>query len=396
MKEWTNWSGFLRFTPQTILEPESEDELTEIIKQHYKAGKRIKLAAAGHSSSPLVETPDTLVTLEHFKGLVKINDDGTAVFRPGTTVNEANDALKREGRTLFNTGDVDVQTLAGAFSTGTHGTGKTLPILSTMLRSVRMIDYSGALRIINDREDSSLMKAVRLSLGALGLFTEIEVRTEPLFKLRRQEICVDINACMEHFDQLANEHRNVDFYWYPRSDETKIRILTAPEKDLKKSLVFKHLCKEDQVGWAGDVLPKNRELKFDEMEYALPYESAMECFRQIRTRIKERHREHVAWRVLFRTIAADDNYLSPHYKRASASISLHHNAGLPFHGFFNDIEPIFRQYGGRPHWAKQHNLKAADLRKLYPEWDKFHECRKRLDPEEFYLNKYLRKLFHDE
>jgi FAD/FMN-containing dehydrogenase len=395
-KEWVNWSGSLKFTPKYLLEPDNESELIEIVQRANADGRKIKLAAAGHSSSPLVETSETLLHLGNFTGITRHEKEQQAVtFRTGITLHEANKQLKDIGQSLFNLGDVDVQTLAGAISTGTHGTGKKLQNLSSMLSAVRMVDFNGDIKVFSEQQQPEIMKAMRTSLGAFGIFTEITVKTLPLFKIKRLELCTDIDVCINVFDQLAEENRSVDFYWYPRSDETKIRILNEPGKGTK-SFPFKFDLKDEQEGFVGEIIPKQRELKFDEMEYALPKEAGMPCFQEVRTRIKERHRKNVAWRVLFRTIAADENYLSPHYGRDSVSISLHHNAGLPFNEYFSDIEPIFIQYGGRPHWAKKHNLKAKELRKLYPEWEKFHHIRRILDPIGFFMNRHLKELFDDD
>jgi FAD/FMN-containing dehydrogenase len=393
MNEWINWSGSLRFTPREFLTPQTEDELCEIIKRSSNNRSNIRVAGAGHSSSRLVETSQTLVRLDHFKGIVRYNKEkGLATLKTGMTVHEANMELQKVGLALFNTGDIDKQMLAGAISTGTHGTGKKLKNLSSMLHGVRMIMADGTIKQFFEEDDTELMKAFRVSLGTLGVFTEITVKVLPLFKLRRMEIFTGVDECLRYFDQLADENRNVDFYWYPRSDEIKIRLLYEPEQGTR-SFPFKFVCTEEVEGWAGDVLPKHRELKFDEMEYSLPAEAGLECFQQIREGIKQKHRKEIAWRVLYRTIAADENYLSPQYKRDTVSISLHHNAGLPFKQYFDDIEPVFRDYGGRPHWGKKHNLQSLELGKLYPEWKKFQELRKLFDPEEIFMNKYLQQLF---
>lgn len=135
---------------------------------------------------------------------------------------------------------------------------------------------------------------------------------------------------------------------------------------------------EDKIGWSAEVLPKYRELRFDEMEYSLPAEAGPECFQEVRKRIKAKHRRVVGWRILYRTVAPDDASLSTCHKRGTVTISLHHNAALPFRAYFRDIKPIFRDYGGRPHWGKKHTLKAEKVRPLYPMWDHFQELRRRL------------------
>jgi FAD/FMN-containing dehydrogenase len=395
MHEWTNWSGSLKFNVSQFYKPASEEELQQLVRDCYINGKKLKLAAAGHSSSPLVQTPDTLVHLHHFKKLQHVDaEKQTVTFQSGITVHEANSELQKLTLALFNTGDVDVQTLAGAIATGTHGTGKYLQNLASILDGVRMIDYQGDIKIFTQQQHPDVMRAMRVSLGALGIFTEITVKVKPLFKLQRVELCTDVETCLENFDELARENRNMDFYWYPRSDEVKIRILNEPGKGMRH-YNFRYTCNDREEGWVGEILPRKRDLKFDETEYALPAENGIACFLDIRKRIKEKHRKEVAWRVLVRTIAADDNYLSPHHGRESIAISVHHNAGLPFDELFKDLEPIFRAYNGRPHWAKKHFQSARHLAPLYPEWDKFQQIRKQLDPEGFFMNDHLRNLLNN-
>lgn len=396
MEAWRNWSGSLAFRPEEILSPENETALIDVVKHCKERRKKIRVAGAGHSSSSLVKTDDTLLSLSRFKGIVRHDEqEKTATLRTGMTVHESNKALQSIGYALFNTGDVDVQMLTGAISTGTHGTGRRLQNLSSMLCGVRMIDANGEVKSFSKTEHPDLMKAIRVSLGSLGVFTEITVRVLPVFKLRRLELCVDVRDCIEYFHQLADENRNADFYWYPRSDETKIRILNEPGNG-SQSFPFKFNCRDEEEGWVGDILPRTRELRFDEMEYSFSVEAGMKCFQTIRDRIKKNHRKEVAWRVLYRTIAADENYLSPHSHRDSVTISLHHNAGLSYEKYFSDIEPIFIDFGGRPHWGKKHSLKAKQLRKLYRDWNKFHEVRRSMDPDGIFMNPFLQELFDDD
>jgi FAD/FMN-containing dehydrogenase len=394
MKNWSNWSGSLVFNAREYYEPESEDELMEIFRSTQSKNRKLRLAAAGHSSSPLVETPDVLVHLGKMKALISMDrDKRTATFQAGIKVQEANHELQKLGFALFNTGDVDVQTLAGAIATGTHGSGKRLQNLASMLKGCRMITSSGEVASFTDQADFDLMRALRVSLGALGLFTAITVDIVPLFKLHRREFFTSTDECVQHFDMLCAENRNADFYWYPRRDDVKIRLLNEPGQG-SETIPVRRFCEEQEEGLVGEILPRKRELRFDEMEYALDREAGMACFEQVRKRVKARHRKEVAWRVLYRVIAEDTNYLSPHNGRDSVSISLHHNAGLPFERYFRDIEPIFIDHGGRPHWAKKHNLSASALRGLYADWNVFHSIRKQLDPEGYFMNDHLTKLFH--
>src|SRR5690606_9150352 len=103
----------------------------------------------------------------------------------------------------------------------------------------------------------------------------------------------------------------------------------------------------------------------------VPFEKGVECFLKVRQRILSRWRRLVGWRVLYRTIAADDTFLSPAFGRKTVSISIHQNAGLPYQEFFLDIEPIFKSFDGRPHWAKKHSMKYDEIKHLYPKLNEF-------------------------
>jgi FAD/FMN-containing dehydrogenase len=313
-----------------------------------------------------------------------------ATIQAGMILNDAGKALREVGLATHNTGDVDVQMVAGAIGTGTHGTGHKLQNLSTMLIGARIVTSTVKVVEWNIEQQPEQMRAARVALGALGIFTEIRLQLLPAFQLRRREWCTHIDTCMQHLDELIAQNRNFDFYWYPRNDEAKLRTLNLLGEGPDN--IPYATCVEEEVAWSDEALPKKRTLKFDEMEYALPAEAGAACFQEVRQRVKEKHRKAVAWRVLYRTVAPDDSYLSPAYGRDTVTISLHHNAGLPFWEYFKDIEPIFRAHGGRPHWGKKHTLTAKDLRPLYSQWNRFAAVREQMDAQGTFLNSYLRKL----
>jgi len=284
--EWSNWSGSLRFRPDKIEAPKDDNALRSLVQEAAHKGRTVRVVGAGHSSSPLVQTDDLLISLKSFQGIESYSlTNGEAVIGTGMTVHDAGRALRKIGLATHNVGDVDVQTLVGAIGTGTHGTGYQLQNLSTMLIGMRMVNARGEIVEYSFEDDPGFLRAARVSLGTLGIFTAIRLRLLPAFQLRRREWCTHIEETLAHLDELMAENRN------------------------------------------------------------------------------------------------------------TVTISLHHNAGLPFQEYFSDIEPIFRAYGGRPHWGKKHTLKETDLRQLYPKWDDFQTVRKRMDPDCIFLNEYLRQLF---
>jgi FAD/FMN-containing dehydrogenase len=391
MEIFKNWSGSMVFTPGEVCTPESEEQVCELVKKANSEGKKIRVAGAGHSSSPLVRTSNYLLSLKHFRGVEDPDlDNHRATVPVGMTVKEAGKDLFRYGLAMHNTGDVDVQTLAGAIGTGTHGTGVELPNLSAMLHGVRMVNGKGEIVELSRDADPETMRALQISMGSCGIFLKMRLQLEPVYQLYRKEYCVSLKDCMDNLEDLK-KNRNFDFYWYPRTDLCKIRIMNT-EKDKMPEISYGSLELERE-GPSHEILPREREIKFDEMEYVLPAEKAMDCFLKVRQRVKKEFRRDVAWRLLIRTIKKDDAFISPMSGRESVTISLHHNAGLRFWHYFQAIEPVFLKHGGRPHWGKKHTLKADQLKEMYPHWKKFQETRQKFDPENTFLTPYMHELF---
>jgi FAD/FMN-containing dehydrogenase len=389
--EWSNWSGSLRFTPAQITAPESEEELAELVRRASGHGRTVRVVGAGHSSSPLVETRGTLVSLKRLSGVAAHDAAaGEAVVWAGTRLADLGRQLFELGLALENYGDVNTQHVAGAMSTGTHGSGRRLRNLETHIVGVRTVTAGGEVVEWHQERQGETVRAARVALGALGIFTRLRLRLLPAYRLRRRDFCAHIDDCLAHLEELAERNRNLDFYWYPRSDEAKIRTLNPPETP-PIELPYARLVAEEE-GWGHAIISQERQLRFDELEYMLPAAAGPPCFREVRERIKARWRRIVGWRVLYRLIAADDAMLSPAHGRDSVAISIHQNNTLPYQEYFADIEPIFRAYGGRPHWGKQHSLRAAELRPLYPQFDRFLALRAELDPGGVFLNPYLRSL----
>lgn len=389
--EFVNWSGSLRFTPQMHVAPRDESALQDLVRDAAASGKNLRVAGSGHSSSPLVATADVLVSLDHMQGLLYADkSSGQALIAAGTVLKDLGRALHEAGLGMENLGDVDTQTLAGVVGTGTHGSGRRLRNISAQVIGVRAVTGTGEIAEWSVEQHPQLLQALRVALGALGVFTAIRMQLQPAYQLCRREYWASTAACLENLDALADLHRNFDFYWYPRRDEVKIRTLNPPSAPLA-SLPFARICEE--TGFSHEVIARVRELRFEEMEYFVPARVGPACFREVRRRILERHRKHVGWRVLYRLVAADDAYLSPAYGRDSVAISIHQNATLPFQEYFDDIEPIFRNYNGRPHWGKRHSLSGEALARHYPQWQRFMELRRQLDPSDVFLSGDLAHLF---
>lgn len=392
--EQRNWSGNIRFNPHEIQIPGTEAAVRSLLKKCSQSGRTVRMVGARHSCSPLIKTDDVLLSLEKFnkpRGVHKTKTEAT--FDAGMSIEEVGSTLFRHGLAMENTGHIDQQALGGAISTGTHGAGKHLTNLSGQVTAVRLITGTGERKTFNERDDPDIMRALRVSLGAMGVFSRISIRVLPVYRVCRQHWCVSVDDCMSHLDGLMEENRNFGFYWYPRRDEISIRLWNLPGEGTTY-LPYGRLDHEE-VGWGKDLLPTPQELRYHELEYSFPLERAADCFLEVRERILQKHRKNVGWRVLFRPVAADDNYLSNCYGQTTVAITIHQNASLPYQAYFDDIEQIFMAHGGRPHWGKIHSLTSKQLQNCYPEWDKFQRIRETFDPKGIFLTPYLKRIFFE-
>lgn len=396
---FTNWSGSVSFEPAQHVRPTSSPQVAKIVTKARKSGTSVRPVGSGHSSTPIMNTEGTLVSLENLSGVLEADPQlGQARVLPGTGLRDLGAELAEHGVAMENLGDVDYQAIAGAVSTGTHGSGITLGNLSSTLVGGTLINGLGEevpFGVDAGKEaDDDLLRAAQVSLGTLGVFTSLTLRVEDAYELHRQNWITHIDWVLENFEELVDSNRSVDFYWYPRSDLAQVRMLNKPgdEPDLKPE---GHI-KKDETGPNYEIIPNDRMLHFEEMEYMLPFDGDLAVFREVRDRIKARHRKTVGWRVLVRTIAADNAMISNAQNRPTMTVALLQNNTMPFKEYFDDIQPIFWEFDGRPHWGKKHTHKAADLAPLYPEWDRFHQIRRQMDPDGIFMNDYLRELFGEE
>ncbi|WP_255610091.1 D-arabinono-1,4-lactone oxidase [Micromonospora sp. PLK6-60] len=231
-----------------------------------------------------------------------------------------------------------------------------------------------------------------------GSSPRITLDVQPRYELRRRSWCADLEWTLDHLAELQHSNRNMDFYWYPRSDQTQVRVMNRVDQEPDgrpwegARVPSSAGWREHRVGPTHRTIPQHRELRFEEIEYMLPSEAFPACFAEVRRRIRDRHRRIAGWRVLVRSIAPDDIWLSNAYGRPTTTIACLQNTSLPYEEYFRDMEAVFRQYGGRPHWGKKHWLTARDLRPLYPRWDDFRATRRRLDPDGVFLSPDLARL----
>ncbi len=407
-----------------MLEPDSEDELQTIVDRY--AGERtIRVAGSGHSFSPVVPTEDILVSLANYTGITTVNPAREQVtVRAGTPLSELTTALDDYGLALKNMGDVDAQTIAGALATGTHGTGIELGIMPTQIASVRLIRADGEIQTI-DPDDGEQFRAVQLSLGTLGIVSEITLNVRSAYRLRENSWIESLDSVLNRLETLRANNRHVEFFWFPHTDHTLIKTLNptsaAPTRGVPyqlderaENLAWSAICRlsaripqmsprlarfaagtldgTSTVGPSHDVFPTMRAVRFNEMEYAVPADAGGSAIRALRAELRESEWP-IVFPIEFRYTRGDDILLSPAYDRDVAFIAVHAYHRKPYRAYFDACESIFAEHDGRPHWGKMNGRSPTDLRDRFPEFETFASIRESFDPAGTFLNPELEPLF---
>jgi FAD-linked oxidoreductase len=417
MAEWRNWSGSVVAAPERLERPKTEAELCSIVA----GAPRVRVAGTGHSFMPLCETDGVLVSLADMAGGLEITPDRSSVWVPaGMPIGELTAALWAEGLSLANQGDIDKQSLAGALATATHGTGRTLGALSTFSRAFRLVTASGDVVECDETREPELFQAQRVSLGALGVMSRVELAVLPAYRLKETLRRAPLTELLASWDELADSHRHVEFFVFPYADEALLKILDVVEDGDEKPgvdidsaamqiicdltnlmpaaaptlqrLITKAMSPSTRAAPAHRIFPSERPTRFEEMEYEIPAANGADALRAGIAEVRAR-KLPIIFPFEYRSVAADDMWLSPMSGRDCISISFHQYAKMPWREAFAVVEPVFAAHGGRPHWAKRHTLKSDDVLRLYPDAGRWGEVRKRWDPQAKFLNAHLRDLF---
>lgn len=395
-EHWENWSGSVEATPAAVYEPATEAELVEVVERHAPEDT-IRAVGAGHSFTRLGETDDVLVSMEGLTGIESVDREagtadggGRATVLAGTRLEEMNAALAEEGLAMENMGDIDQQRLAGALATGTHGTGTEFGVLATQVAELRLVTAEGEVVTLSPGDDR--FGPAQVSLGALGLVSAVTLDLLAAYDVEMVKRAVDLEVALEYIEDLLEQNRHAEFFWYPEEDVAKVKTINRTGRthgpDLPGATV-----EETETGPSHEVFPSVRDIRFNEMEYGVPAADGPAVMREVSDLVAGR--DDVSFPVEYRYVRGDDIPLSPAYGRDTVFIAVHKYREKPYADFFARAEEIFRSYGGRPHWGKHHTRTAAGLSSLYPRWDDFQTARQSLDPDGVFRNGHTRELFEE-
>lgn len=424
-----NWSAYHEWTPEQIASPTSEEAIQALVQTACTQKKKVRIIGSAHSFMPLWTTDQLLINLDQYQGIIAIDQaKQQATVRAGTKLYTLGEALFAHGLAMENLGDIDRQSLGGTIGTGTHGTGLQFGSISTQVVKLRLVNGKGEIVECSPTQNPSLFKAAQVSLGALGIITEITLQCVPAYRLALQNLREPLEEVLHQLEARYRDNRNFEFYWFPYTQTawTKTSNAVTDQVDqvswlnyfteyVLENYAFQVLCEAAyrfpalnervakisaaavtpvrKVFASHKVYATQRLVKFNEMEYSVPVAAQREVLADIR-KLFARKRFPIHFPIENRIVKKDDIYLSPAHDRDSAYIACHAYAKKDPLPYFSALEEIFQAYEGRPHWGKMNTLTAEQATERYPHFADFLRHRQEQDPDDIFLNTYLEKLFN--
>jgi L-gulonolactone oxidase len=426
--EWSNWAGDQRCRPARIVAPRSREELAEAIGTAAAQGGKVKVTGSGHSFTEAAMTEATMLRLDALRGVLDADrESGLVRVGGGTVLRDLNEELAGLGLALENMGDIDAQTVAGAISTGTHGTGAGFGNISARVEAVELALADGSVRELTAAGDPELLRAARIGIGALGAISAVTIRCFPAFTLRREDSAHRLADVLDRFDELAERNDHFELFTFPYSDRALVlernRTAEAPKPKSRIVALLNDVLLEnwalEAMAATGKAMPRTipalakfaglvatgtnnqdrsdrifvnqRNVRFTEMEYAVPRADGPTAVRRVIEWVRA-NRFPVFFPIEVRVAAGDDASLSAAHERDTAYIAVHQYRGMEWRPYFEAVESIMNDYDGRPHWGKRHFQTAATLAPRYPRWAEFQRARDELDPGRAFTNPYTERV----
>lgn len=426
-KTWRNWGRSESIRPQLVARPRSVDEVVAVVRHARERGLAVKAIGAGHSFTAIAAAPGIQLDLSRLGGLLAVDAaTGRVTLAAGTRLHQLPALLGPHGLAMENMGDIDRQSISGATSTGTHGTGSEFVGLAGQIVALTLVTADGSTLRVSESENAGLLPAARLGLGALGILVDVTIQCVPAFLLSAVERPEPLEAVLGDFEARARAVDHFEFYWFPHTrtalTKNNSRLDGSAERHplpvarewledrVLSNSVLSLMCNVGRVAPAltpgvnrlagrlignreftdhsQEVFVTARKTRFREMEYAIPRAAIPDAVRAIDRLIADR-----GWRISFpvevRVAAPDDIWLSTAQGRESGYIAVHRYFRDDYREYFEGVEKILRGFGGRPHWGKIHRQDAGSLAEIYPHFSEFLAVRDRLDPDRVFANPYL-------
>ena len=400
---WTNWVGNQSFTPAHAARPRDEAEVVGLVQAARAGGQGVRVAGAGHSFTPVVQTDGLLLDLGTLCGVVGVDQGRRRVATlPATPIHGFYEPLWEAGLALINQGDIDTQHIAGAVSTATHGSGTRYTSLAGVVRGLRLVTAAGEVLEIGE-DDPDLLHAAQVAVGMLGVITRLELQVTTAYRLTEQVGLWDWDEVIDRWDDLVENHRHFGFFWLPAEESGALYNLDGHGERMADRCYVKIYDEaapdhpdSAEPGRRTDrcyrIYPMVYDPNFHELEYFVPLEKGPEALAAMRELMLASLPASL-FPLEVRTVGADEAYLSPNYRTATTVISVSGRPGTDYWDYLRSVDALLTQFDARVHWGKLHFLTPERLHALYPRAEEFIAIRRRLDPDGMFLNDQLRPLF---
>jgi FAD-linked oxidoreductase len=424
---WVNWAGEQRCAPVSFERPADEAAVSACVARAAERGDTVRAVGSGHSFTDIACTDGVMLDTSAMQRILDVDPStGRVTVEGGIKLHTLGPLLAEHGLALANQGDIDLQSITGAISTATHGTGARLQNISGQIVGMRIVTSTGEVRELDEDTDGEALLAARVSLGALGVISAVTIQAVPLYTLHRRDETMPLAETLDRLDELADANDHFEFFAFPYADRAITRTTRRSTTEPHPTPAWKRAVRErlddralgtlcrigrqfpsqaprinrlitaavsngDEEDHSYRIYPSRREVRFTEMEYAIDRVHARSAIEQVIALVRAR-RLPILFPFEVRFVAADDALLSPSHQRDTCYIAVHQYTGMEFESFLRGVEAIMDGFGGRPHWGKRHYQTAATLRPRYPEWDRFQSVRARFDPDGVFGNDYTRRV----
>lgn len=426
-RPFVNWARNQRAWPRHRHAPASEVEIVDLVRSVRAHGEHLRVVGAGHSWSAAAITDQHLVSLDRHARVVRVDREARQVTAcAGIRLRDLSAALDREGLALSNLGSISEQSVAGAISTGTHGTGLGHGVLATQVIALRLVTGAGDVRVVTTAE-ADLLDAARVSLGALGVISEVTLQVRDAFDLEERAWSLPFDEACRALPALARDHEHLKAWWLPHTGRVQLFAYTpttAPRRGtsavgraldaavnrvaftkvlalgrafpalippLSRLIGRTYFHERRRVDRSDRLLNVAMPPRHLELEYGLPIAATTEAWRATR-RLIERERLRVNFVQEARFVAPDSCHLSPAYGRESCQLGAYMAPSADLERYLRGFEAIASGLDGRPHWGKLFHARAAELAPRYPRWDEFQALRRELDPDGVFESEFLREV----
>jgi L-gulonolactone oxidase len=425
---WVSWNENVTYNYKQLFKITTEEELQDVIKN----SEKIRVFGTKQSSADIASGLETLLDITSYNKILSFDDvEHKVTVQSGVILRDLLEAIEAKGWCIPCLPDINTITIGGALATGTHGTSGKL--LCEYMTNCSMVLADGSLKVIDQKDE--LIDAVRVSLGVLGVMSEITFKCEPIYTLHVKEGPEDDSEWLPKIRQRLQKHDFLRILWLPHTD--KGYVITGDKIDPNKEIIedfgpayLKHRRKASKIlykyshifPWTTAIankllyrgffsstkehkgslyqatVTKSRGSTIELAEWTIGMDIFPKVFEELKTEInKWSNKSFIHIPMDIRFIYKDKSWLSYAYGEDTVTMGCvsRNAATADTYEAFKSIEKVFLKYGGRPHWGKRFVAKDATLSKIYDKWEDFKVLRKDFDPNNKFLNPYLTKLLNE-